>query len=429
MKRKLALLFSLLPMMCYSAEGSEAIGENAVASGDDKLFHEIVDEFARSHNVCTRWTFDGSITNAMVMTNQSHDADGNCFPSLEGDVYIKYDNQYNGLGYGLEIGNKIRNGLLKGGAAIVDTSYVYVESDKYGKFKFGYTNSAADTFSLSYASVLTGYAGPDSGNLSNFYAQTSGSIIATGFERDDNKSLKVVWLSPTINGWSMGLSYSPSSRDAHLFKEDRNKIGKDYSPAQNFADQTSYSRHNFTGGIAYEYGTPDAFNAKIAVAGWYAQGESDFVKVRKVCGYNVGAILGYKEYKLAMGYTDNGKSLLPSNFSDTSVKTGYCHGADAGKVYNIGLGYTKDKWELSVGYFHAVKKFASNERTNSNVATVATQYNFNKTLSAFVEYNNIRTRACARAIATENDSAAGGDGSAVENNRANMLIVGTKINF
>ncbi len=417
MCKKLVLL-SLLPFLCYAEE-------NATSSEDVKLLNESVDELLKENGYDTNWSFSGILNGSAVMLHQSIPTDDTATASLDGDIYIRYDNKWNDLGFGLEIGNKVKSGLLKQGSAIVDTSFIYIESDKYGKFKFGYTNTAADTFSITYASVLTGYTGPDSGYLSSFYNQTSGSIISTGFDRDDGKSLKVVWLSPIVSGWSMGLSYSPNSRDGHLFKENRNKVEKDYSPKQNYADKDSYSKHNFTGGIAYEWGDPEAFNAKISVAGWYARGKSDVSNVRNVCGYNVGALLGYGKYSLALGYTDNGRSLLPSHFVEPSEKAGFCSGADAGKIYNIGIGYKGEKVELSAGYFHAVKKFASKQRSNSNIATFAAQYNFNRAFSAYVEYDNIRTRTCERSIETEKVV----DGFAYGNNHANMFVIGSKINL
>ncbi len=420
---KKLLVFSLLPLCCF-ADNAE--------NQESKLLHEWFEEKLEQNGHHTNWSFSGNLNGSAIAINQSLSQDDNCFATLEGEAFINYDGKYDGLGYGIEICNKIRSGIIKGGNAIVDSSYLYIESDKYGKFKFGYTNTAADEFSLSYAAILTGYAGPDSGNLDTFYAQTSGSIIATGFERDDGNALKIVWLSPTVNGWSMGLSYTPNSRDGHLFKEEKNKIQGEYNPDQNYADESSYSKHNFTGGISYEYGAEDDFNFKISLAGWYGRGHSDgyVKKVRNVTGYNIGAILGYKNYKLALGYTDNGKSLMPSKFIEKSESDkGFCYGADAGKIYNIGVGYTYDKLELSVGYFHAVRKFSSNERSNSNIATIAAQYNFDKTFSAYIEYDNIRTRTCKRSIDTEGDPRIGGDGEAFGNNRANMFVIGTKINF
>lgn len=425
------LKVSFLPCLCLAFAAVNADDLSAVSANaeEDQLLNEFVKDKLAEIGINTNLRFYGDINTTFASTHQTLDRE-NPTAVIEGNVYIAYDNRYGDLGYGLNIGNKIKSGELKQGAAIVDTSYLYLQSDKYGKVKFGYTNSAGDEFSLTYAAVLTGYKGPDSGNLSAFSTQTSGTIIGTGFDRDDSKALKVVWLSPKISGWTFGLSYSPNSRDGHLFMEKRNKLAKDYHPSQNFADQSSYSKHNVSGGIAYEHGCDKGFYGKVAVAGWWAKGEADHTKVKNVAGYNVGALLGYKNYKLAFGFTDNGTSMLPEKLEGVeNPKVGFLAGADAGKIYNIGIGCTLGKAELSAGFFHAVRKFSHNERTNTNITTLAAQYNFNKTLSTYIEYNHVRARTCERSFNTELDPAYGGDGIAFPNNDANIFMIGAKVNF
>jgi len=424
---KKLLVFSLLPCICFAKADV----------GDSKLLGEFLKEKSQGVPLLEDLSIRGDLTLAFVASNQylSEKVDVSSF-SLDGNVYIDYKKVIDGVGFGFEIGTKARSGMIKGGAAIVDTSYLFADSDKLGQFRIGYSKSAGSIFSVSYADVMTGYNLVDSGFTPIFFAQPSGSILGTGFDKDDGKSLKFVWLSPTISGWSMGLSYAPSSRDAHLFKAKFNKYERDYSIAQNFADKTSYIRDSFTAGISYEYGDPEAFNMKVAVAGWLAQGRSSSTRIRNVRGYNVGTIFGYGKYKLALGYTDNINSMIPqtltNNFTWNDARgishvVGMGPGANNGKVCNIGIGYFGDKWELSAGYFHAVKKWSNDDRVNSNIATVAVQYNVDKVVSAFVEYNNIRARTCDRVYYSELDKRDGGDGFAFESNRANLFIVGAKI--
>lgn len=420
------LFLSLLPCVCFAQADVE----------DSKLLGEFLKEKSQGVPLLEDLSISGDLKLAFVTSNQalaSRIDDISSF-SLDGNVYIDYKKVADDIGFGFRIGTKARSGMMKGGSAIVDTSYLFAETDKLGQFRFGYSKSAGSIFSVSYADVMTGYNLVDSGFTPVFFAQPSGSILGTGFDKDDGKSLKFVWLSPTIKGWSIGLSYAPDSRDAHLFKEKKNKYERDYSVAQNFADKTSYIKDSFTAGISYEYGDPDAFNMKISVAGWLAQGKSSSSSPRRVQGYNVGTIFGYGKYKLALGYTDNINSMLPKVLSndvrdDAGNIVGMGPGADNGKACNIGIGYFGDKWELSAGYFHAVKKWSSDDRVTSNIATVAVQYNIDKMISTFVEYNNIRARTRDRIYNSEMDVKNGGDGFAFESNRANLFIVGAKINI
>ncbi len=412
-------IFSLLPCLCFTQ----------VNADDSKLLGEFIKDQCKNVPLLEDLSIDGQLNLAFVASNQtlSNDVDIPSF-SLDGDVYINYKKVVDGIGFGFKIGTKARSGMIKEGSAIVDSSYVFAETDKFGEFRVGYSKSAGSMFSISYADVLTGYNFVDSGNAASFFAQTSGSILGTGFDKDDGKALKVVWLSPTIKGWSAGFSFAPSSRDGHLFKEKRNKIEKDYNPTQNFADYESYIKNSFTGGISYEYGDPQAFNVKVALAGWIAKGKSDnaTVKIRNVKGYNIGAIFGYGKYKLGLGFTDNEDSMIPRNLVDPAIQNyGMCPGANNGKVYNVGLGYRGEKCEVSAGYFHAVKKWSKTERSQANIATFAVQYNLDKVLSAYVEYNNIRAKTCDRIYTSEEKS----DGIAYGNNKANLFIVGAKVKF
>lgn len=424
---KKLLVFSLLPCLCFANADTEA--------GDSKLLGEFIKERVEGIPLLEDLTISGQLNFSFVAVNQSlSDKKDNPTFSLDGDVNIDYKTVLDGIGWGLRIGTKARSGMIKGGSAIVDTSYLFMDTDKFGQVRVGYSKSAGSIFSVSYADVMTGYNFMDSGNAATFFAHTSGTILGTGFDKDDSKALKICWISPTFKGWTVGLSYAPNSRDGHLFKEKRNKVEKDYNPAQNFADQTGFIKDSYTGGISYEYGDPDAFNFKVSVAGWTAQARSSFSSLRNIQGYNVGAIFGYGKYKLGLGYTDNINSMIPEALSNgvrdsNGNVVGMGPGANNGKIYNVGVGYFGDKWELSAGYFQAEKKWSYDDKATSKVATVAVQYNVDKMLSAYIEYNNVRAQTTDRIYNSELDTKNGGDGVAYKNNRANLLIIGAKINI
>jgi len=445
------LVFSLLPCLCFAQANAKDVNAE-----DTKLFGDFVKEQTDDIPLLEGLTVDGELKFGFVTANQhlSKEVD-NPSAFLDGDVDINYKTVVDGIAWGFKIGTHARSGLVKQGSAIVDSSFLFADTGNLGQFRIGYSKSAGAMFSVSYADVMTGYNLIDSGNAPCFFAQTSGTILGTGFDKDDGKSLKFVWVSPTIKGWTLGFSYAPNSKDGHLFKEKRNKSEKDFSYAQNFADDSSYIKDSFTAGISYEYGDPEAFNLKVAAAGWLAQGRSDNSDPRNVQGYNVGAILGYGKYKLALGYTDNINSMLPKTLGNTpwdgtdgkgnqlvsaedkitrTIDVGMGGEANAGKIYNIGAGYFGDKWEMSAGYFQAEKKWSPTDKAKSKIATVAVQYNIDKMVSAYVEYNNIRTECTDRIYYSEifsetNNGTEKTSFKAHRNNRANLFIVGAKINL
>ncbi|MDR2067675.1 MAG: porin [Holosporaceae bacterium] len=412
---------------------------------DDELLNETITKRLREAGIDANLCFCGSLDFSAMFINQTEkkDKDG-AVASLQGDINLKYLQKYDGYGFGCEIGAKTRSGVVKSGQAVLDSSFLFMESDQIGSVKLGYTNTAADKFSICGDKVLVGYQGAGSGNLHCFYNASSGSIVGAGFVFDDDKAAKISWLSPIISGFSVGLSFTPDSRDANLFKTEHDEEIHDLCGKENFANSSAYSKNIITGGIAYEWGAPDGLNAKFSVGGWFGKGKpgcrnSGSIAVRNVHAYNVGALLGYKDFKVSLGYTDNGKSLLSTKYagqettafdphrayviSDPDV--GIKEDADSGKIYSIGAAYAFDKLIVSAGYFRSEVKFSGNEKAKADIITLATQYEFSKVLSLYLEYDNINTSTCDRAMAY----AVACEQSVVGKNRANAVILGIKFNF
>ncbi|MDR1334631.1 MAG: porin [Holosporaceae bacterium] len=366
--------------------------------------------------------------------------------SLQGDVELRCLKKHDGYGYGFEMKAKANSGIIKTGYPIMRVAFLFLETDKIGTLKFGYVNTVGDVFSICGDKFLVGYLGAGSANLRAFYNHSAGSIVDTGFTYDDSKAAKIVWLSPVISGFSAGLSFTLDSRDANLFKSYHNKNYFIHEKANFPGLSSSYSRNIISGGVAYEFGSPDDLNMKISVAGWFGKGEPAVdgiananAKVHNICAYNVGAALVYKKFKISCGYTDNGKSLMSKSYASQAVgefdatanyqladpSVGVMPGADSGKLYSAGVGYSLGKLAISAGYFKSVVKFSSHEKSKADIVTLAAEYKFDKLLRLYVEYDHISTDACARARIYGKACGLSSTGK----NRANVFMVGSKINF
>jgi predicted porin len=99
--------------------------------------------------------------------------------------------------------------------------------------------------------------------------------------------------------------------------------------------------------------------------------------------------------------------------------------ADAGKIYSAGIAYTFGKLEVSAGYFKSLVKFSDNEKSQADIISLAAEYKFDKALRLYFEYDNISTDTCARAQAYKKAC----DLSPTGKNKANIFMVGSKINF
>ncbi|GHT99618.1 hypothetical protein FACS1894126_5890 [Alphaproteobacteria bacterium] len=404
MNKKLRISFLVLFSLGYMVLFATTNDSQEDHENDFPLLNEYVADMLRENGIEPRLRFDGEVNLAMIAINQSIDEgmDEN-LASLRGHVALKYTQKVDDYALGFEIVSKIRSGVIKSGRAIVDKASVFLESDMLGEFRLGYTNTAADNFSIYGDTYFVGYEGPGSGNFQSLYNASAGIILYPVCTLDDLKAAKIVWKSPTVSGFTISTSYTLDSRDANLFKTVHN-----YS---------MYSKNIMTGGGSYECGSDDDFNAKISVVGWLGKGKSkeDNRDVRNLKAYHIGGVIGYKDLKISAGYTDQGRSLLQTESEYLGNE------ADAGKVYSIGAAYRFDKLTVSGGYFRSVRKFSRNENATADAITAAAEYKFDKFLRVYFEYDNMKTRTCDLAKKYENSS--------IGDNRANIFMIGTKIYF
>ncbi|MDR3151365.1 MAG: porin [Holosporaceae bacterium] len=410
---------------------------------EDILLNEYVNNLLRESGVEVHLYFSGdaNLTASFVNQKISNGMESG-YASFQSHVDLKYAEKIDNHSFGFEVVSKFASGIVKRGNAIVEKAYIYWEPDIFGEFRLGYTNTAADNFSIYGDKFFVAYEGPGSGNLGYFYNVSAGAIASSGCVMDDRKSAKIAWQSPVISGFSIGISFTPDSRDTNLFQTRHCPINCYDTLRWDFAGTCAYSQNIVTGGASYEYGAADDFNATLSVAGWFGKGKSgmDNIEVRNVRAYHIGGIIGYKDFKLSAGYTDHGKSLLAKHYAvgsavafdencDYSIhdpSIGVKEGADAGRMYSFGAAYKFGKLTISGGYFRSDVNFSSkNEKATTDIITAAAEHRLNKLFSVYIEYDNIRTRTCDRARAYKKACGLG----SIEDNCANAIFLGMKFFF
>jgi predicted porin len=456
------MLSSLLALLAVNSvlgdDGDEDKLLNEMISNDDlaeseegKLLNELINEELAKSGVEHPFRFGGSFNFTAIFSKQDENEDkDDAFAVEEGFVSFDCLKKYDGYGYGFETMAKISSHMMIGDGPIFRTACLFLESDNIGIFKVGYTRTAADTFSVDSCGILVGYNGFESQNFSIFYNVSAGSTVDIGSQwLDDSRAAKIYWKSPVVSGFSMGLSFTPDSRDITIFKTSHKNVkdrkeGDDKLISQFYGGLGKpYSKNIITAGAAYEFGDPKALNAKISVAGWFGKGQSGLgdVKVHNVRAYNIDAKICYGDFKIAFAYTDNGKSLLAKETATADIisfdpkreykhsdpEVGFKPGADAGKLYSVRAAYSFGKLAFSAGYLKSVVKFSGNEKSKADMISIGTEYTVNKTLQLYFEYDNIATDTCARAQAIS--SAGKGEAGATGKNKANMFLFGSKINI
>ncbi|MDR1235826.1 MAG: porin [Holosporaceae bacterium] len=417
-----------------------------VQDNEVKLLNEMVaDELKKSGTDCP-FSFRGTLNFTALSVDQDEKGDNkNGVFALEGDIFLKYLNKYDRYSYGAEVGMKANSGIMKQGSPILRTAHLFAESETAGALKIGFIPTTADSMTVNGGSVLVGYGGAASRNLSLFYNESAGSFVDMCFPFDDNKAAKVAYSSPSFSGFSFGISFTPDSRSANPFKTLHPKPQNPEISLEkaNFPGMRSaYSTNIVTGGVTYDFGDPKALNGKISLCGWVGKGNTSVpgIRVHDVRAWNVGATVGYGDFKLALGYADNGKSLRSKrhatadiatfdkerNYTFSDPEVGLKPGADTGKMYSVGLSYAVNtKLAISAGYFTSKVKFSDSEKSVADVITLAGEYTFDKRASVYVEYDRIKSDSCARAQAYGKACGISSTGK----NKGNIFMIGTKINI
>lgn len=408
---------------------------------DVKLIHELLDEQIESVFHTSNVSTKGDL-NFAILTGK-HDAKS-MDPSVStlGNAFITYKNSAKGIGYGAEVGFKIRSGTVKGGRAIVDTANLHITHDYLGTFKLGWTESAAYLFNSTSRNILMGYKGfecSDKG-LEYFYYYPTDAITNSA-PKYDNKAIKFVWLSPTYKGFSAGLSYAPNDRFQNPFKTNHLREDDFLNSRCGFNTTADFHRNVITAAVAYEYGLSDAFHYRLSLQYWHGSTDTYLKnhKLRNLRAYNVGFDIGYGKFNSSLNYMDNGKSDTATqyanndnirfdaskNYSVNDAFVGIRPGADGGKVYRVAMSYAWGKLKTSLGYLHSKVKLSDNENIRHHTVSVAAQYDFDRAIGVFLEYDYLKTYTCDRARIYD---------KAVyrkdrTNNRGNIFITGIKINL
>ncbi|MDR2766163.1 MAG: porin [Holosporaceae bacterium] len=443
MKKIVFLAAISLAEICESTLATDG---STSADDEEKLFNEAVADGLKKDGIDCPFSFRGTFnfTSLFVSQDAKSDQDNPIF-ALESDVFLKYLKKCDRWNLEIEIDAKVNSGIMKQGSAILRMAYVSAGSEKIGTLKIGFTSTMADSMIVDGGSVLVGYGGAASRNLSLFYKESAGSFVDMGFPFDDNKAAKITLVSPKISGFSFGISFTPDSRNANPFKTLHPKVRNPEINEEkaNFPGmRTAYSKNIITGGVAYEFGDLASFNGKVCLCGWHGNGKTSLtgVDVNSVRAYNVGVILGYKDFKVALGYGDNGKSLRSKRYATADIhafdenvnytfaapEVGLKPGADAGNTYSVGVSYAVNgRLTVSTGYFSSVVKFSSSEKSSADVLTLAGEYVLHRSGSVYIEYDRIKSDSCARAQAYS--SACGI--STTGKNSAHILMIGMRINI
>jgi hypothetical protein len=322
------------------------------------------------------------------------------------------------------------------GIVDIDRNYLEFGHDNYGTFQIGAVSGTEDTFAQNAFKLIGGAAGMD-GAFGGFYNTSSGVIGGVHLLGYTKRANKVVYATPTVNGFQFGVAYTPNTSTAGRGGLSTNKpqtaaVGND--SALYPKDNAPFGLNNVALGLAYTNAWDDfSVNADITYVRENSRFSGNTIALNNASSYQLGVIFGYKNFRFGGSYTDNGKSRLPKaadqeyKINDNKkANTKNMNLGNAGKMWDLALQYKMDAYQFSVGYFSSKRNFDATGKTQSDTVTLTADYSALPGLKFFAEVDFTKSKTCQAAMAYANSIK---DGSAVDNNSGQVFLIGTRISF
>lgn len=380
----------------------------------------------------------GSITAAGVGVNQSNRQQPNAREVnllSKGNLVVNVGGTAdNGLGYGAMAVLELDR--AKGESDRVKELYVYTNGDSFGNVKIGDTEGIVQTMMYSGTDVLGGLGGAG-GDLKDLINVTRHVDMRPGIAAANDKATKLVWVSPEMKGFQIGLDFTPSTKL-------NGKAGRGLNLTSNAnlksASGIPYARNLMGAGLSYNKAFAN-YNVGLYLVGHTGKTRNDSTaqapapavnKFHDTKGYQVGALVDYQNWQIGASYWDNCKSgVRYAEIGAVTVSRGHTHtkGFDAAVAYdfaknaNVGIGYTQSRRKVAGG------------DAKADVITATMDYVVAPGWVAFAEVDHFALKAPKAAIADntnikQDGSDIFGDRStSAGNNHGTALMIGTKLRF
>ena len=309
---------------------------------------------------------------------------------------------------------------------ITDRTMIFIESNA-GRLEGGAYNSASDRMRVSAVSIAKASGGID-GSFSKWFGK--GKRISSTNKPSGKFSQryivnpelpidcdcisftnKVTYFSPKLNGFQIGISYSPDTAihgTVAKYQAVTRNTGKGFN---NLIDY----------GVIYENNFKD-LQIKLGLTGEFAKAKKklitdvDIVNRKNLNAWEIGSILTYKEFSIAGSFSDWGKSSTP-----VTKFNGKKYGA---KFWTAGAAYTTKKFGTSLTYFSSkranvftaqapVLAIDQDDKHNKlEYLILSTEYNLAKGLLPYIELGLFKAKD-----------------SKVESNKGYIFLSGLKLSF
>jgi hypothetical protein len=348
---------------------------------------------------------------------------------------------------GLEYMYRVTLETIPKSDSIIDQNYIQIKS-RMGTFQIGDNVGPEDSMIFDAGKIIGGTGGFD-GAYNNVYNMSAGVMRGNDIIGDTGNATKIVYYSPETMGFQVGVAYTPSTAHRGDGKLNNRSDIKEKIPGNrglyDFKNGGQpYDLRNVAIGLTYK---KEINKWSITLSGAGVTSKSYFfndnsagrIAMQNAKAYQLGAILGYGDWRFGAGYLDNGKSHLPrtANFtfrgnSTTNVNLGSMYNGNAGKAWNLGAGYTMGAYQFAASYQGTTRDTGNMLKAKSDFYSATVDVTPLQGLKVYTEVDYIRSRTNTDAVARENNFhivSSSPNNRAVGNNSALLGIVGTKISF
>jgi hypothetical protein len=261
----------------------------------------------------------------------------------------------NGLEYGLVIEQQTQTD----DTANSDETYIFFTDESFGRVELGDQDGAFDRMFVGAKNVQAGRGGFDGPAFE--HAATGAAAITGPSPNFAGDATKAIYFTPRFSGFQVGASFTPDS-------------------GAGGGTQTTDNNGDFNNlvdiGVNFVGNFGDA-GVTVGAVGQFSDHETSATEGAE--NWSIGAKVDFAGFSVGAHYQDLGDS----GIADAST-------ADAGTVWDIGLGYSSGPWAVGIGAMFTENANALNAGDSEvEVYTINGTYNFAPGLKIVADLNFI----------------------------------------
>jgi outer membrane protein OmpU len=235
---------------------------------------------------------------------------------------------------GIEYGGTIEFEADTNSPENTDETWIFVRGG-FGELRFGDTDSAAETMKIGAYSVAVGTGGID-GTVVDL-----NQPVLVEFEPEAENVTKIVYFSPVLGGFQLGVSYAPDTEVGERDREDDDASGDNIAVTDPSPDDLITAGLSYTGGL----GEVDVLASVVGVVDPHDADDTWGVysgAAINLFGASLAGGVGYRRFDQNLTGNDPPPAANMNDFNRV--------------FFNVGAAYQIDRYSFSINYGRAISE-------------------------------------------------------------------------